>query len=146
MKNILTLTTAQDLTDWGDYFLKVTDIDPDPATGLDRVAIVRNLHIDPESTSVMINTVVYIVDSNGDPLNGRMNPAHKNTIPVEVAVTATNKSYISLSTFEVITDLTGLTHGVDYMEEFEAYRLQAKGGPINLFSLMTFAIQTSTKI
>lgn len=148
MKNILALTTAQDLTDWGTEFLVVQspDIAVDPATGLNRAAVVKSFEILPEATTVIVNIVLYLLDNNGNPLNGFQKPEDRNVVPVQIEIPATNDSYISLSTFEVITDLTGLTYGVDYLEEYEAYRLQAKGGPIDLFALMALAINQSTKI
>lgn len=169
MKKILELTTIEDLQDWSDYFLVVDSIDPDPVTGLDRVAIVRNMHIDQEDTSVLINTVIYLLDENGAPINGRYIKEQKNIIPIEVAVTANNLSYVNLQTMQVITQetldtleegvdyllpedcetitsLAGLPVGVGYLPEFEAYRIIAKSSPIDLFALMTNAIVQSTKI
>lgn len=167
MKNILDLTTALDITEWENYFLVVRTINPDPVTQLDRVAIVRNIHIDPEETSVLINVVLYILDTNGNPINGKFNTIQKNIIPIEVPVTANNNSYVNLFTMQVNADISGLEEGIDYLlpedckalittsdialgvshlPEFEAYRLIAKSSPIDLFALMINAIVQSTKI
>lgn len=148
MKNILHLSTAADLQTWDDYFLvvKSPDISVDSVTGLNRAAVVKNFNISPENQSVLVSIVLYLLDSNGNPINGYTNKDHMNILPVEVTIPANNDSYVSLTTFEVISDLTGLTYGVDYLEEFEAYRQLAKSQDIDLFELMARAIITSSKI
>jgi hypothetical protein len=169
MKNILQLSTAQDIQAWADYFLvvKSPDIAVDPATNLDRAAIVKGLEIYPEATTLYINTVLYLLEVDGTPLNVFVNPQEsKNIFPVEIKIPATNENYINLQTL-AITSITGLTEGVDYLNpthcepisnmselpgtvyvlpEFEAYRIMAKSSAIDLFALMTNAIITSTKI
>ena len=169
MKNILQLSTAADIQAWADYFLvvKSPDITVDPATGLNRAAVVKGLEIYPEATTLFINIALYLVEANGTPLNSFVNPSEsKNIFPVEIKLPATNESYINLQTLS-ITSITGLTEGVEYLNpadcetisnlselpltvyilpEFEAYRIIAKSNPVDLFALMTNAIKTSTKI
>lgn len=169
MKNILQLSTAADIQSWADYFLvvKSPDIAVDPATSLNRAAVVKGLEIYPEATTLYINIALYLLEANGTPLNSFVNPQEsKNIFPVEIKIPATNENYINLQTLAV-TSITGLTEGVDYLNpehcedkstladlpqtvyvlpEFEAYRLIAKSDSINLFALMTNAIITSTKI
>lgn len=170
MKNILQLSTSTDVEAIGKYFKVVDTIDPDPSTGLDRIAIVKSLEIYAEAAVVDIKTVVYIVDANGNPLNGYVNSAHKNIFPAEINVTATNNSIVNLQTMQVLkteqeladvedgvnyvnpTDceqletLADLPVGTLYLPEFEAYRLIARTQPIDLFQLMENAIVQSTKI
>lgn len=169
MKNILQLSTAADIQAWADYFLvvKSPDIAVDPATGLNRAAVVKGLEIFPEATTLFINVALYLLEADGTPLNSFVQPTEsKNIFPVEIKVPATNDNYINLQTLQ-ITSITGLTEGVDYLNpthcqdkstladlpstvyvlpEFEAYRLIAKSDSINLFILMFNAIVTSTKI
>lgn len=169
MKNILQLSTAADIQAWADYFLvvKSPNIAADSATGLNRAAVVKGLEIYPEAATLYINTVLYLLDTDGTPLNSFVNPGvSKNIFPVEIKVPATNEKYINLQTLAV-TSITGLTEGTDYLNpehcedkatladlpqtvyilpEYEAYRLIAKSSPIDLFMLMTNAIVTSTKI
>ena len=169
MKNILQLSTAQDIQAWADYFLvvKSPDIAVDSITGLDRAAVVKGLEIYPEAATLYINVGLYLLESDGTPLNSFVNPTvSKNIFPVEVKIPATNESYINLQTLQV-GPITGLTEGVDYLlpedcqtiktlaelpqtvymlPEFEAYRIIAKSSSINLFTLMTNAIVQSTKI
>jgi hypothetical protein len=169
MKNILQLSTASDLTAAGNYFLAVSSpsIAVDPATGLNRAAIVKGFEIYVESTTVIVNAVLYLLDSNGNPINGFVNAAQKNIVPVEIRIPANNESYVNLQNMQVVANLNGLTSGIDYLTpaacesltslaqlpqtvsrlpEFEAYRLIAKSGDINLFTLMANAIVQSTKI
>lgn len=168
MKNILQLSSAADITAWGNYFLKVASptISIDPVTGLDRVAIVKDLQILPEATTVIISTALYLIDANGDPLNAYIRASDKNIFPIEVKITANNESYINLQNMQVssisgltagvdyllpadcesITNLSGLPQTVSHLPEFEAYRIIAKSNAIDLFALMTNAIVQSTKI
>ena len=168
MKNILNLSTAADIQAWADYFLvvKSPSITVDSTTGLNRAAVVKGLEIYPEAASLFINVALYILDSDGDPLNGFVDSAVKNIFPVEIKIPATNEKYINLQTLQ-ISPITGLTEGVDYLlpedcqtistssqlpntvyllPEYEAYRIIAKSDPIDLFALMANAIITSTKI
>jgi hypothetical protein len=177
MKNILALTTAQDLTDWGNYFqvIKSPSIAVDPTTGLDRAAVVTRLDIKFEGQIVDIGVILYVLDVSGNPINGYQDTSVKNIFPVDIPILATNNSYISLSTL-VVTDISGLTEGVDYLlpencetltnlgaydastnptglpagvgylPEFEAYRLMAKSQAVDLVALMANAINQSTKI
>jgi len=177
MKNLLQLTTAQELANQKNYFqvIESPTITADPTTGLNRAAIVKNLNILAEAQVVDISIVLYVLDANGNPLNGYVDSGIKNIFPVEIPILATNNSYISLSTLQV-TDISGLTEGVDYLlpadcetitnlgayhasnnptglpagvgylPEFEAYRLIAKSQPVDLFALMANAITQSTKI
>lgn len=169
MKNILQLSTEADITEISGYFLVSNSITSDPATGLDRIAIVKGLEIYPESQTVNIKTVIYLVDALGNPLNGFVNSTHKNVFPVEVSVIGDNKSIVNLQTMQVLkteqelaavnssnystpaqceayTTLADLPVGTAYLPEFEAYRLIAKTQPIDLFALMENAIVQSTRI
>lgn len=168
MKNILQLSTAADIQAWADYFLvvKSPDITVDPITGLNRAAIVKGLEVYPESTTLYINIALYLLKTDGTPLNSYVDGTNKNIFPVEIKLPATNDKYINIQTL-AITDITDLTEGVDYLNsadcesisnmselpntvyilpEFEAYRIMAKSSSIDLFALMTNAIKTSTKI
>lgn len=169
MKNILNLSTAADIQAWADYFLvvKSPDIAVDPATNLNRAAVVKGLEIYPDVATLFINVVLYILEADGTPINALMPGSEtKNILPVEIKIPATNEKYINLQTLAV-TSITGLTEGVDYLTpencesisvlselpqtvyvlpEFEAYRIIAKSNSIDLFALMTNAIITSTKL
>jgi hypothetical protein len=169
MKNILNLSTAADIEAWADYFLvvKSPDIAVDSITGLNRAAIVKGLEIFPDSAVLFINTVLYVLESDGTPINAIIPGSEtKNIFPVEIKIPATNEKYINIQTL-AITSITGLTEGVDYLDpescepisnmselpgtvyvlpEFEAYRIMAKSSAIDLFALMTNAIITSTKL
>ena len=168
MKNILQLSTEADIQAWADYFLvvKSPDIAVDPITGLNRAAIVKGLEIYPESTTLFINIALYLLKSDGTPLNSYVDGTNKNIFPASIQIPATNANYINLTTL-ALADITGLTEGVDYLNpsacetvsnmselpetvyilpEFEAYRIMARSSSIDLFALMKNAIITSTKI
>ena len=169
MKNILNLSTAADIQAWADYFLvvKSPDIAIDPTTGLNRAAIVKGLEIYPDVAALFINVVLYILETDGTPINATMPGSEtKNIFPVEIRIPATNDKYINIQTLAV-TSIAGLTEGVDYLNpencesistladlpqtvyvlpEFEAYRVIAKSNSIDLFALMTNAIITSTRL
>lgn len=169
MKNILQLSTSSDIAAWGAYFLAVPSpyIAVDPSTNLNRVALVKSLEIYTEAKTVDINVVLYVLDANGNPINGYVNSNQKNIKPVEVKVPATNASYVNLQTMQVVANVDNLTEGVDYLlpedcesistmaglpqtvthlPEFEAYRIISKSSAIDLFALMGNAIVQSTKI
>lgn len=148
-KDILHFTTKQDLLDWKDYFLLVENLDKDPDTGLDRSAVVNGPFIDANSQKVEMIAIVYNLDKDGNPINARMDNK-RSIFPRSLAITASNNFFVDLRQpgFKVLSaeEVKGLKYGVDYLEEFEAYRSYAKGNPIDIFALMENSVRQSSLI
>lgn len=148
MKQLLDFSEKADLDTWRNYFLVVDNIPDDPDTGLARCVVADGPFIMAERQKVEINAVIYCLDNDGNPINGRVQ-AKKSLFPRQEIITADNSYFVALDgTFRVLSanELPGLTYGVDYLEEFEAYRQYAKGNPINIFALMENSIRQSSKI
>jgi hypothetical protein len=149
-KNLKDFTTKQDLQDWKDYFLLVENIPDDQDTKLKRSVAVNGFNIDGQKQAVEMLSVVYNLDVDGNPINGLIDPKRGNIIPRTVLISANNGFYVDLRTpgFKVLTaeEVKPLKYGVDYIEEFEAYRLYAKGNPIDIFALMENSVRQSSLI
>lgn len=154
LKDILKLTTAQDITDWNSESKVVTDIAADPITGNARVAVIGNMYPDFNARRLSYHVVVYNIKQNGDPINGRESMADGNIFPKEVMIIADNNSFVSMTPpFAIIPpqDVTedmmnNVDYGIAYMREYDLYRYMAKSGDINIFQLMENGIKTSSKI
>lgn len=148
-KDLTLLTTKQDLDAWKDYFLLVENLSVDPDTGLKRSAVVNGPFIDAQKRQVEMIAVVYNIDADGNPINGKAD-AKKSIYPRQLLIAATNSFYIDLRVpgFKVLTpeQIQGLKYGVDYIEEFEAYRSYAKSNPIDIFALMENSVRQSSLI
>lgn len=119
MKEIYQIATAEDLQKWAKYFSVVPPqyLAPDPKLNLGKAVVTKRLHINPDTKEVVINVVVFIVDSNGNPINGRVNPGEKNVIPVEVDIVGNNSSIVDIRNFQVVKTQETLDAMVAYDPE-----------------------------
>jgi len=153
MQDILKLQTALELTDWTNRGL-THSVSDDPVTGKNRIALMGGFdHIDFNNNKLGVYVVIYNLDDNGKPLNGRLSKADGSIYPKEILIQANNETFVSLPGLTVIPneDVTddmrnNVDYGNGYMREFDAYFAVAQAGAINLFDLIRNAIDTSSQV
>lgn len=153
IKDIMQLTTKAELDDWALESKVVTDIAADPYTGKPRAAIIGEMNIPFGARKLLYQVVVYNLDEQGNPINGRMKIEDGNILPKEVVLEANNHTFVDTNTYQVIPaeDVTenminNVNYGNGYMREYDFYRFLAKSGNINIFALLEQGVKTSTKI
>lgn len=153
IKDIMQLTTKAELDDWALESKVVTDIDPDPYTGKPRAAIIGEMNIPFGARKLLYQVVVYNLDEDGNPINGRVKLEDGNILPKEVVLEANNHMFVNTNTYQIIPmeDVTedmmaNVDYGNGYMREYDFYRYLAKSGNINIFALLEQGVKTSTKI
>lgn len=148
-KSPLYLSTAAQLNEWAIDTLVVTDIPADSETGKNRAVVLRKFNSDFEKREVVIDTVLYLLDDDGNPINAYIGNNSKNIFPSEVLIIANNKAFVRLSNRLIVTpeqiETEHLVEGVDYLAEYEAYRLYAKTNQIFLFQLIENSIKISSQ-
>lgn len=153
IKDIMQITSKAELDDWASESKVVTDIAADPYTGKPRAAIIGDLNIPFGGRKLLYQVVVYNLDEQGNPINGRVKIEDGNILPKEVVLEANNHTFVNTNTYQVIpadqvTDdmKNNVDYGNGYMREYDFYRFLAKSGNINIFALLEQGVKTSTKI
>lgn len=116
MKEIHKISTAEDLQRWAKYFSVVPPqaLELDSKLNLGKAVVTRRLHINPDTKEVVINVVVFIVDGDGNPINGRVNPSEKNVIPAEIDIIGNNSSIVDITNFQVVKNQETLNNMIAY--------------------------------